>query len=249
MKEHIPLQPIEQYLEGGLKGNELKDFEKSLETDPELAATVKDYKMAVKSIDLYGRNELKKRLRKIHHDEISGKNILVRRQLLKIAAIFIGFLIVSGPFLYNHFYGQPKYQNLYEQNFTIYPDILSQRGEAIPENLMLDEAMSYYKNNDFENASVLFEALDSSDLPIEDAIIFYRGISYLGEGNPEKASGIFKIIISDTKNPFRKQAEWYLALSFINLKQPVEAKSLLEEIVKNKSWNHAKAYLLLEELE
>lgn len=249
MKDNKTLERIEHYLAGVLKDREHDDFEKQMQTDPDLAGQVNDYKMAVKSIEIFGRNELKNKLRKIHREEIKPGAAFGRRELLKLAAVFIGLLIVSGPFLYNYFYGAPDYQQLFEENFNNYPDILSQRGESYPDHLMLDEAMSYYKNKDFVNASVLFEALDKDDLPADDAIQFYSGISFLGAGNPEKASMILRSIATNNENPFREQARWYLALSFLSQEKPEEARILLEDIAKNKSWNHVKANQLLKELE
>lgn len=249
MEHHNELELIEKYLCGELKGSLFQEFEDRMASDQDFSARVDNYRIAMKSAEVFGKTELKNKLRKIHREEINVSVLFSRRQILKLAAVFIGLLIVSGPFVYNFFFGQPNYQNLFEQNFTIYPDILSMRGESQPENLMLDEAMSYYKNNDFENASALFGKIDHDNPAGDETVRFYCGISYLGTGHPEKAAEIFKKIVGVQSNPFAEQAAWYLALSYISQEKPDEAKLLLEEIVNQKSWNHAKASLLLKKID
>ena len=159
---------IERYLEGKLKGDELTEFKAMLEADPGFAAKTEDFRLAMRTVEEYGKYELKKQLIKIHKEEIKSGRNFGRREIIRYAAIFVGFLVISAPFLYNYFTGSPNYQNLYNNNFNLYPDILSQRGES--QNLMLEEAMSYYKNKDFENAAVLFNELDNQVLPYSKAI-------------------------------------------------------------------------------
>ena len=247
MKNDNNFELIEAYLEGKLTGEELKAFEKRTESDSDFASLVQDYSIAIKSIEEFGKQKLKNRLRKIHFEEITNKTRFGRRELLKLAAVFIGLLIVSGPFLYNYLSGGSNYQNLYADNFALYPDILSQRSEN--GNLMLDEAMSYYKNRDFENASVLFQKLDSQNLSMGNAIKLYSGISYLGAEKTDEAEIIFRNIINEKENPFAGQANWYLALLTIKRENPEDAKILLAEIIQNKSYNHAKATKLLDEID
>jgi len=240
------IENIEHYIEGKLSGDELNAFNDALKTDPEFAKMTEDFKLAIRSVEEFGKLELKKQLKQIHLEEIKTKPQTGRRELLRFAAIFIGFLIISAPFLYNYFTGNPNYQNLYENNFSLYPDILSQRGET--HNLMLEEAISYYKNKDFENASVLFHNLDVQDQPFANAIKLYCGISYLGAGNILLANDVFTGIINDIENPFHGQAKWYLALSYLSQGNITDARPLLEDIVSKKTYNHARANQILKEV-
>ncbi len=245
MKTNRTLENIELYLEGQLSGDELTEFKEAQDTDPEFAKMTEDYKLAMRSVEEFGKQELKKQLRQIHIEEIKASPKFGQRELFRYAAIFIGFLIVSAPFLYTYFTSNPNYQKLYDNNFSLYPDIISQRGET--QNLMLEEAMSYYKNKDFENAAVLFHNLDVQELPFAKAIKLYSGISYLGSGDNILAEDVFVGIINDNDNPFDGQAKWYLALSYLSRENIDEAVPLLDEIVGNKSYNHARAKKILKE--
>lgn len=238
---------IEKFLEGTLTPKERKDFEERLKSDPEFAARVEDYNLVVKSVESYGEQKLKARLKEIHQEEIKPARKFGRRELLKLAAIFVGLMIVSAPLLYNYLLKGPDYQALYEENFNPYPDILSQRGADV-HSQMLSEALSYYNKQEYDNAAALFEVLQSQQTGHQDLIRLYAGISFLGNHEHEKAETTFKEIMAETENPFAGQAQWYLALNLLNMDRIDDAKVLLDEIVAEKSYNHMKARKLLDEL-
>jgi tetratricopeptide (TPR) repeat protein len=210
---------------------------------------VDNYKIAVKSVEFYGKSQLKKRLHEIHEEVVVEMPMLGNKQWMLIAVAFIGIMIITAPFLYNHFYGNPDNNDLFKDNFGLYPDVLSQRGQDEHANLILEEAMSYYKNKDFENALSLFNELDKQSSQYSDAIKFYEGICLLGAGKDTEAADVFRMATTDPGKPFYEQARWYLALTYLKTGNKKQASKLLQEITKTKSYNFAKAEKLLEKLE
>lgn len=247
MTDDKAYENIEKFLEGNLGGEELQQFEHKLKTDPEFSARVEDYRLAVKSVETYGGQKLKARLKQIHQEEIKSSITFNHRELIRLAAIFIGLLIVSVPLLYNYLHKSPDYHALYEEHFNPYPDILSQRGTD-QESQLLSEALSYYKNADYENAAELFEVLQNQDTGHQNLMKLYAGISYLGSNEPEKAETTFRKILAEDDSSFAGQARWYLALSLLGRDRVEDAKLVLEQIADEKSYNHVKARKLLDEL-
>ncbi len=247
MTDNNNFEHIEKYLEGKLDPKERTLFEERLKTDPGFAAKVEDYKLAVKSVESYGEQKLKARLKEIHKEEIKPARKFGRPELLKLAAIFVGLIIVSAPLIYNYLLKGPDYQALYEENFNPFPDILSQRG-ADNNSQILSEALSYYKNADYQNAAALFNALQKQQIRNRELIRLYAGISYLGNKEFEIAEMIFDEMITEHDNPFAGQARWYLSLSLLGSDKVEDAKLILEQIVHEKSYNHFKAQKLLDKL-
>ncbi len=112
---------------------------------------------------------------------------------------------------------------------------------------MLLEAMSYYKNKEYENASVLFTELLSGQFKTDTLLMLYNGISILGANHPDSAINRFDILINNN-NRFSETAKWYKALALIETERIEEAKKLLTSIVDSKSYNFIKAKEIIKEL-
>jgi len=246
MKENELLEKIELFLQGKLDNEEYNQFKKQIESDKELAQTVESYRSAIKGIEITERAELKNTLQNIHKEYIENHKRKNKNMLLKIAAVFIGFVLLSSPFIYKYIAGGTSTEKLFAANFQPYPDLISQRSETTS-NVMLLEAMSYYKNKEYENASVLFTELLSGQFKTDTLLMLYNGISILGANHPDSAINRFDILINNN-NRFSETAKWYKALALIETKRIEEAKKLLTSIVDSKSYNFIKAKEIIKEL-
>ncbi len=247
MENFNEIQHIEAWFEGRLTDEQKKAFEKRLHDDADFRNRVKNFEVALKTVEIDGRHDLKQRLQKIHHEVINGKK-RTGKLWLKIAAIFIGLMVVASPLIYRNVFAPPDYEKLAMENFSTYPDILSRRSDTPAPDIMLLEAMSYYKNKDFQNASVLFAHLIENDTTGNQAFYLYMGISLLGNDDLQQASATFENIAGDPENEFYDQARWYLALTLLEEGKHQEAGKILEQIVRNKSYNHKKAKKLLRKM-
>ena len=247
MENFNEIQNIEAWFEGRLSDEQKNAFEKRLRDDDAFRTKVDNFEAAVKTVELMGRNELKDRLRKIHDQVVNGKK-QNGKLWLRIAAIFIGLMVVASPLIYRNFFATPDYEKLAVKNFSTYPDILSRRSNASSRDIMLIDAMSYYKNKDFQNASVLFEHIIDNDTTENQAFYLYKGISLLGNDDLRQAAATFEQMVEDPDNEFYEQARWYLALTLLEEGKPRESAVILEQIVHDKSYNHKKAKKLLRKI-
>lgn len=239
-------ETIELYLKGGLRGKALEEFNAKLKSDKEFAEKVENIKAGIMSIELNGRFELKNKLEKIHKEVITNKTSY--NFILKIAAIFVGLILLSSPFIYHNFFNKTDNEQLFASYFKTYPDIISQRSSEMPANIMLEEAMSYYKNEEYENAIVLFNELLDYEYKDNIYLRFYCGISYLGIGNIDQAREIFRNLSNDTNSKLYYQVKWYLALSYLKNGNNESAEELLKEVIENKGYNQKNAKKLLKKL-
>jgi hypothetical protein len=255
MKELEIIERIELYLEGKLKGKELQKFEDQLKNDKQTGDLFLCYKQAIDEIQSYSRNEIKERLKLIHEEVISEKISVFRRiknsTPLRIAAILIGFAVVSSPvYLYLSSNQQNKTEKLFYTNFTPYMNITTQRGsdDMQQRSVLQNAAMHFYNNRDYNKAIVNFEELFKSQSTPDSLVLFYYGISCLGAQQNQKAIEVFTKLSSMKSYLFYEQSKWYLALSYLQTHDKESTVRTLKEIIEEKGDNTSKALHLLEEL-
>lgn len=75
----------------------------------------------------------------------------------------------------------------------------------------------------------------------------YLGLSHLyaSQGKIDSAIANLELVIKNEGELFKDEANWYLSLAYIQKGHYEQAKSSLEEIVSQKSWNYSKASALL----
>ena len=249
MENFDEIKYIEAWFEGSLPADDRLEFEGKMKNDEAFRSRVADFESALKCIEYMGRSQLKTKLKVIHSEVVGTKRNINGRLWLRIAAIFVGLMVIASPFIYRQYFTAPDYNNLFIENFSAYPDILSQRSSNSNSSIMLQEAMSYYKNGDFENASVLFGYLINNDSAGNDALNFYYGVSMLGNDDLQEAKTVLLKISADTGNEFYAQAKWYLGFLYLKENNSKRANEIFNEIVINKSYNHTKAQRLLDELD
>jgi tetratricopeptide (TPR) repeat protein len=246
------LEQIELYLEGKLAGHELEEFEEELRTDQDLLNELENYKKAVEGIRILSRNQMKTKLKSIHH-EVIGSNVRIANpsfKLIKIAAVIIGVLILTLPSLYFFMHSQKtKTERLFEENFSPYINITTQRGEIMSKDEMLQNtAMYYYNNREFDKALVNFDELIKTQVNPDPTLWFYYAITCLAAAQDEKAIRIFTKLTSDKNYLLFEQSQWYLALSYMKAKDKQKAIGVLKKISSQNGHYSIKAENLLTEL-
>ncbi len=156
---------------------------------------------------------------------------------LMMAALWVGCASEPDP-----------YDQLFEDSFVL-PEIVitapASRGDlnAAPLELGIDE----YKNGKFERALTGFnEFLESNPEYLE--VMYYRGLTLLKLEKREDAVKDFEVVAT-SESEYREQAEWYLALSYIKLRQKDKAVELLKSMKKNSQTQADKATHLLSKID
>jgi tetratricopeptide (TPR) repeat protein len=108
-------------------------------------------------------------------------------------------------------------------------------------------AFQAYENHDYKNAVTLFSKVIEADNTLLMAY-FYKGISCIEIKNYKSALESLNKVLIDEGNPYFSQANWYAALTLLNLNNTVKAKKHLEWLVKNDRYYGTKAKEILKVL-
>ena len=113
--------------------------------------------------------------------------------------------------------------------YKIYEPPTTQRSAKVTTSDDFNQAIEFYKTNDFKNAAVYFKKVISQE-PKDMYSTLLFGISNFEEHKYPEAKQSFGQVIDDRNNLYLDQAEWYLALCYIKTDDTEKALSLLEKI-------------------
>lgn len=140
--------------------------------------------------------------------------------------------------------------NIDQNHKTLASELLTQKHIA-PVSLMgentnkenWNKAIQAYKGSDYKSVIASISLIEE---PTDEQIL-YIGISklYLEKPDPKSAIKDFEKILMNKESIVSDQAQWFTALSQINLNNKVAAKKILTSIVQSKSWQYANAKQLL----
>lgn len=256
------IQIIEQYLENKLTPAESKDIEQRIANDTDFKNLFENYQKAIKSIKIFGHQQLKEKLKQIKPNRFQTErselmstyknrysaNKPVRFMLLRVAAVFFGLLFLSLPVYYIAFHKSTS-DRIYDNYFTPYNDIITEKGNAANAENSFNAAMFYYNNKKYVEANVIFSNIFKK-ASNNDTILFYYGISLFAEKKTIQAIGIFKKLKEDKSSIFNNygMTDWYLALAYIKAKDKSNAKKILNELVNKNNDYSIKGQEILKKL-
>lgn len=151
------------------------------------------------------------------------------------AAAMIILLVAAGLF-----YLPKGDTDVFASNFEPYEDkisedveiVLSERGAAFDVAAIeaLQQGLVDYQNKEYAKAITIFEKyLKSSTKDYKGVEVqFYLAVSYLAEGQAQKAIEQFDMLDGHPKFKWTEDADWYLALAYIKNGQNSEAQKVLE---------------------
>ena len=218
---------IDRYVNGEMVDDELRLFEERMREHAELAQQVHLHRDILVGMEYYFMQQLKERLALADQK----KKKFNGRLALQIAA---GVLLVVGlaGAAYYYLLRPTDPQQVFATYFETYPSALAttERGDADtspPE----EEALQYYEAGNFTQAATALTGLLASD-SVEDrtALIFYRGVSYLGGGSTEEAMTDLQVVAQNADSLLAKPASWYLGLGYLRAEQTAEAKKIFTQL-------------------
>lgn len=230
---------IEDYLDGKLSNKELKEFEKTLQDDAQLAKKVKVTKEVNQTIAQETQlKAFKAQLNQLNENYFSAENAIqepttivkplrsnnLRRSLIAASVLV---LAVSAFFAWSVLNSSMSSAELFATHYEPYG--IGQRGNNANGSELEQQATLAYNNNDFEKAIPLFEEITQSDDNNEKNIL-RLGSAYLSTNQPQKAIDTFQKIISNPQSALMQTAQWYQALAYIQLEQTEEAKNILNKL-------------------
>ena len=111
----------------------------------------------------------------------------------------------------------------------------------------LEKAINSYKNQKYTQAIEEFDMILLAH-PKEVNGLFYGAMSNYYLNRYDEAKSKFDLVLVNEATQFNEEANWYKALTLIELKETTKAKGLLKEIVETNGFYKTKAKEKLKEL-
>lgn len=244
------IERIEDYLEGRMDKPEESDFEKELESNPELA---EHYKLS-KEIDTFIRNENRREFKELvmqAWDKNNEKRLRVekaKKRLLSPRNQFIAaaFIILSlSIFLVVNSRKRTSHSYLFKNHFAHYGYTIEPRGAGDSIGSFYN-GMRLYEAGSFEDAISSFIDTEQNYNQISN---FYIGLCYL-ELDQYKNAIIYLQKATAINGEQTQEAEWYLALAYLAEGKIKQTEGLLIQIINSQEhYYQQQAQNLLDDLE
>lgn len=242
--DHQTLQLIDRYLRKQLSETEQHAFEKRLAEDEAFKQVVEEHRMTIELMGALEEENLRNTL-EVLGKEYRGEGAAVKplwenKVLWALAAAAIVLLLLFGPSLFSGTQTTEQFAEQYLKE-SAKPDVTMLGAE---EEGAWVRVQGLYANNDY--AAILSELNSFPDsLFIKyPAAKFIEGFSYQQEGQAQQA--IAKYLEIPPNTPTRANANWWLALAYLQTGQAEKARPLLEEVSKRGKYRKQAADLLKE---
>jgi tetratricopeptide (TPR) repeat protein len=264
MKTKSNIERMIMYLDGDLNSKEALEFEELLKYD---VALNEEFNFAIE-LEAYFRDKRGEKFResflKAHllyneyeyvNQEINktNPNLFMREvkksyiRLYKVASIlvffFVSAVIITQLFSINLTRNEKLFAQYYQPYEGHYFNIA-----VISHIKNLQTAIIAYRDKQYRTAIEYFDKVMDLDNPV----IFYKGISSIECKDYNLALNCFSQVLNNPSSPYYAQARWYMALTWLKLDMPDNAKIHLEWLKQNICYNHyygEKASVLLKELD
>lgn len=183
---------------------------------------------------------LKKIIAKVEYEK--GKTFLqsIEKQpktYFKPYAIAASILILFGLFFIWNILDSNRInsQDLYAENFNIYPNIVAPITRNASAKTMQERAFHSYESKDYYNALIIFDSLLIESKSDKHIVNFYKANIYLEtQDSTAKAISLFKSNL-ERSHPWKDKNLWYLSLAYLKNNEPEEALKVLERLAKSNS--------------
>ena len=225
---------IERYIAGEMNDAEQNWFLKELDGNSRLREEVTLRKKADKLLQNHNIIQLRNKLSEIEKDRASRipSNATGKRLSTRIAAVVAGLIIISSiAFLSN----KPLTSDqIISQYYKTYDGGSVSRSSQSDASNDYSTGLEYYNIKDYKNAARYFSKVLNKDPENMESVMFYGTSSFEVKNYPE-AKRSFSKVIDNNNNLFIEDAEWYLALCYLQTNDLKKASDELAAIKKSRS--------------
>jgi len=223
---------IERYNAGEMSDSEKLWFEKELDGNERLRAEVNLRKRTDEILKNQNVISLRNKLSAIENQRRdankSAKNPNKIRYI-KYAAVIAALVIIGSITLFT---GKSlNSETIMKQYYKVYEPPTSQRSAVSGTDAEFTLALEFYNTHDYERAAELFNKV-LENKPNDMELVLLEGVSNFEVKKYPEAKQSFGKVIDDKNNLFIDQAQWYLALCYVNTNEMEKAKQLFKIIVK-----------------
>ena len=238
MKENKTIKEcVNLFLKEELSKEELRELHSKLESNSEFADEF------VGEIFRYTRRiEFNQKLERVHERVITEQN-----QANPIKRILLDLQSGGQNFINSIKSTQNQFEILFEQFFAVYPAPSEVRGNKDSDDLF-EQAMYHYEHEDYDKALSLLKSPEIKDIHKKH---FYLGMCFLAQEKlkSDKCEHHLEKVL-ESENLYHQHADWYLALSYLQLNKKEKALESLDAIALNEShFYREKAIELLAEID
>ncbi len=238
------VEQLEAYWQNNLSGMEKLALENRLATDVAFRQEADKMHLLTEGLAVVKQRQQRVRLDALDatlpdvkaSKSINWLKLLLAALVLTIAAFSVWFFILKKE---EKRFVKPTISEPVAAYFEPYPALGITMGET--KNERKKDAMVLYAQKEYAKAIPLLN--DSFKETQDSMLLFYVGIAHLAVGESTEAQVIFDKLQTNQNVP-QEAVQWYLALSFIELKQYDKAVPILKNTQSDKYKN--KAIKLLE---
>jgi TolA-binding protein len=223
---------IERYNAGEMSETEKQWFQRELEGNEKLRNEVSLRQRTDAILKNQDVLSLRQKLNKIENQRKEAKQPVKdsrKTAYIKYAAVLTG-LIVIGSLIFIPGKNLSS-ETIMKRYYKAYEPPTSQRSAQSATDADFTLALEFYNTHDYEKAEILFsKVLDSK--PNDMQTVLLKGVANFEEKKYPEAKQSFGKVIDNKNNLYIDQAQWYLALCYLNTNETDKAKQLLKSIAK-----------------
>ncbi|MDN5211601.1 hypothetical protein QQ020_06050 [Fulvivirgaceae bacterium BMA12] len=241
MNNSITIDEVRDFLLDRLPERRKKRIAERLKTDEDFRNEFYHCKALLAGMEHHFDRQLKEKLKKGDRK----KKRTTSRVNMAIAAGIMLLILAAAILLISR---SGDHVVLFNRYYSHYYNVVSDAGRSRESALSpYENAFREYEVANFTEAVRQFE--EQIQIRQEDnQLIFYYGLSLLGNNQPGKAVAELAKV-ADSEHPFNEPAAWYLALSYLRLNDLKMSKEVLIGIINTESEYHMRAEELLNEID
>lgn len=228
---------IERYFNEDLSKEELEFFEQEMQRDEKFKIEVTQYEYVFGGLKEARARKLKSDFKSLEdqlHTRRPKYNFSVSSIMRYGAVATVAVIVTMAAFNFSNLEPAIETEQVFSEYFRPYPNVIApvtRSTEVLDSDLK--HVMSFYDAKDYDAAIEGFDKL-LADADLKNEMLFYKGVALLAKGDAYEARAHFEMM--DPSNNFSNQRKWYLSLALVQLDEINDAKELLNEIIRDKSY-------------
>jgi len=228
MNENLPNEDLlMKYLDNEMSLSEKQEFENQMKDNAQLKAQVESLMLARKAVEYYGiHDEVSKVRKEFQQGTTQQKAKVVRmKKPLRYILMAAASVILIGLIAIGYLFYQLSPEKVYNEGFVSY-NLPVARGS----NVSATSIENAYQKKDYNQVIEL-----SKTSPVSEKEQLLTGLSFMQLNQFNEASIQFREILKVPHSNYKPDAEYYLALSQLRMKQYDEALDIFRKIHADES--------------
>jgi len=220
---------IERYNAGEMSDTEKEWFLKELEGNIELRNEVDLRKRTDEVLRKQDVLSLRNKLSQIEQNrkEVTKQVSSPGRSFIRYAAVLAALVVIGSITLLTR--KNMSNDEILNRYYKVYEPPTTQRSAQSAPDADFTLALELYNTHDYSNAAILFNKV-LENKPNDMQVVLLKGVANFEEKNYPEAKQSFSKVIDNRDNLYVDQAQWYLALCYLQTNDTEKAKKLFKMI-------------------